>query len=166
MKAEKVLVVDFDGCYVRNDFFAEQFVRKALDRPFFILTHFIVRKRSWLELKKMLLVDVNIGYPLEQLINQTVSEFIEKNREQYSSVVLVSASPEEFVRKILSGNNVFDEVYGSTTVNLKSKDKLAFIKEKFGEKFEYIGNSSDDDVILKAAAKGYKVVNEKLLPYA
>jgi hypothetical protein len=163
---EMILIVDFDGCYVRNDFFAEQFVRKAIENPFFAMSHFLFRKRTLLETKELLLEDFTINYPIEQLVNSSVHEFIGQNRNRYSRVVLVSASPEEFVRRILSGTQVFDEIHGSTTVNLKGLEKLSFIKAQFGSNFHYIGNSSDDDVILKAAAKGYKVTNHKLLEYA
>ena len=165
MKTSPVLVVDFDGCYVKNDYFAERLFKKSIENPLIVLGYLLDKKQNWLDLKKELLENLEISYPLTQLVNEAVREFIHNNRKNYSQVVLVSASPDAFVKRIAAGQNMFDEIHGSTNTNLKAGEKLSFIRDRYGNNFHYIGNSADDDVILAAAMKGFKVKKGQLHEY-
>jgi len=60
---------------------------------------------------------------------------------------------------------VFDEVYGTENgTNLKGKNKLKLLIEKFGEQhFDYIGNSYSDLTIFSGARYSYLVNPKKSL---
>lgn len=160
-----VLVVDFDGTYLKNDFFAEQFYKKLIENPFFLLGHFMSGSKNLLALKHKLLADVTLQYPAAQLVNTAVADFIREHRASYARVVLVSASPDAFVKRILAGDVTFDSIHGSTDINLKGEHKLAFIREQFGDDFHYIGDSAADIPILKSAKKGFLVRSNGVYAY-
>lgn len=160
-----VLVVDFDGTYLKNDFFAEQFYKKLIENPFYLLGHWISGGSSLLALKHKLLAPLTLQYPVAQLVNEPVAGFINDNRGNYSKVVLVSASPDAFVKRMLDGDATFDSVHGSTDVNLKGENKLAFIREQFGDDFHYIGDSKADIPIFKSAKKGFRVRGNGVYEY-
>jgi phosphoserine phosphatase len=160
-----VLIVDFDGTYLKNDFFAEQIYKKAIENPFFLLRHFLWSRADLLALKLRLLAPLELNYPVEQLVNPVVAGFIKDHREQYSQVVIASASPDVFVKRVLQNDPLFTGVYGSTTVNLKGEKKLKFILDTFGDNFHYIGDSSADIPIFRAAKKAYRVKGNQLHAY-
>ncbi len=158
-----VLVVDLDGTYLRNDFFAEQFYKKLFENPFFVGYH--LATGGILKTKSALLDKLVIEYPINQLINHEIETFIRANRRNYERVVIVSATPDFFVKRILAADKNFDAVYGSVDVNLKGEKKLDFIRTHFGEDFHYIGNSSSDIPILKAAKKGFLAGRNRIDEY-
>jgi phosphoserine phosphatase len=157
-----VCIVDFDGTYFRNDYFKECFYRKLLKNPFSIFRHFLWKRKSLLALKYLLLEELELDYDPFELVNSTVSDWVLANKSNYDQVVLVSATPQFFLEKILVKNELFDSIYGSTSVNLKGKNKLNFILEKFGSAFDYIGDSSDDTVIFRHAKNAFKVKFNRL----
>ena len=160
-----VLVVDFDGTYLKNDFFAEQFYKKLIENPFYLLGHWISGGNNLLALKNKLLANVTLQYPLEQLVNPVVADFIQANRQSYTKVVLVSASPDEFVKRILAADKTFDVVSGSTDINLKGDKKTAFIRNTFGDDFHYVGDSASDIPIYRSAKKGFVVKSTGVYEY-
>lgn len=153
----KVCVVDFDGTYFKNDYFKECFLRVLITRPWVLIDHFILKRRSLLALKHELLESLNIPYDPSNMVNDSVNEWIKTNRHHYNKIVLVSASPDFFVKKLLQSSNVFDEVYGSSSINLKGKAKWEFIEEKFGDQVDYIGDSKSDEYIFKQVKNGIRV---------
>jgi phosphoserine phosphatase len=157
-RALVILVVDFDGTYLKNDFFAEQFYKKLIENPSYLLYHGVING-NLVKLKHRLLRNVNPTYAAEQLVQPTVAEFLRNRKAQYNSIVLVTASPEDFVKRILHNDTTFDEIHGTKDVNLKGNNKLQFIRDKFGEEFHYIGDSSADTPIFQAARKAFRVKN-------
>jgi 4-hydroxybenzoate polyprenyltransferase len=152
-----ICVVDFDGTYFKNDYFKECFLRVLITRPWVLINHFILKRRSLLALKHELLESLAIPYDPSNMMNHSVNEWIQTNRHHYDKIVLVSASPHFFVKKLLQSSNVFDEVYGSTSINLKGKAKWQFIEEKFGNQVDYIGDSKADEYIFKQVNNGIRV---------
>jgi len=157
-----VCIVDFDKTFLVNDYFKESFYKKLLENPFYILWHFI-RRGSILDLKNILLRDLEIQYPIEQLINPIINEWISKNRKNYDKLLLVSASPDFFVKKIISPLCIFDEIHGSIDINLKGRKKLQFIQNRYENEFCYLGDSKDDYIIFKYAKESYLISKNKLL---
>jgi phosphoserine phosphatase len=157
-----VCIVDFDGTYFRNDYFMECFYRKLLKNPIFIFRHFLWERKSILSLKYLLLQELELDYDTSELVNPTVSDWLLANKSKFDQVVLVSATPQFFLDKIFVNNELFDSIYGSTSVNLNAETKLNFILEKFGSDFYYIGDSLDDNVIFRHAKNGLKVKFNRL----
>jgi hypothetical protein len=158
-----VCVIDFDGTFLVNDFFKEAFFKKIIENPFFIIKHFFIEKKGILALKVKLLSDCKVDYPLEILMNHLVINWISENRYLYDKILLVSASPDFFVKSILDKTSFFDEIHGSKDVNLKGISKFNYIKERWGD-FDYLGNSNDDLPIFKYCNRAF-IVSYKSIVY-
>lgn len=158
-----VCIIDFDGTFLKNDFFEECFYKKLIENPLYILRHFLWSRKGLLELKKDLLRKAEVPYDIDFLINKEVWQWVEANRGKYSKIVVVSATPEFFVQNLLTPLGLFDEVYGSTSVNLKGNAKLQFIRERWGEDFTYIGDSRADLPIFSKASTALKVTKRGLI---
>lgn len=158
-----ICVVDFDGTLVKNDFFLEIFFRTLIERPFFLFKILYIKKLSLIEIKQELLLNHQIEYNLSGLMNQLVLDWITLNKHKYSEIYLVSATPDFFIKRVLKNQPEFDEIYGSTEINLKGVNKLNFILDKWGEDFAYLGDSSADIPIFKKSKEAYKVTKNKIL---
>jgi phosphoserine phosphatase len=159
-------VIDFDGTFLKNDYFKESFYKKVIENPFYLLNHFLIKRKNLLSLKFELLKDFSPEYEIELLINPEVKKWILENKHRYSKLILVSASPDFFVHKILSQVDCFDEVYGSTEVNLQGLQKLEFIKAKLGTDFDYLGDSKADIPIFRNSQNAFKVTNKGIIHVA
>jgi len=155
-----VCIVDFDKTFLKNDFFKERFYRVLIYRPLELILHFIIQQKSLLELKHSLLSSFEINYQIDSLINEDVKKWIIDNRQNYDKVIIVSASPDFFVKRVLKNITLFDEIHGSQEINLKGKKKLAYIVEKWGNKFDYIGDSRVDIPIFKACKNAFKLTKK------
>jgi phosphoserine phosphatase len=156
-------VIDFDGTFLKNDYFKELFFKKMLENPLFLLNHFLFKRKDLLSLKFELLKDLSPEYEIDLLINQHVKTWIKENRKQYTKLVLVSASPDFFVKKILSKITYFDEIHGSADINLKGLQKLHFIQENFGNEFDYLGDSNADVPIFKHCRNAFKITHKGII---
>lgn len=151
-----VLVVDLDGTFFKNDFFKEQLMLQILKRPFTTLLKYF-KSNNWVEFKTFILQNTSpTKETVNNLINPIVLNYINTNRTNYTKIVMVSASPDSFVKRAVP-SGIFDELHGSINVNLKSDKKLAFIIQHYGKNFHYIGNSKDDEVIFLNAKKSIKI---------
>ncbi len=158
-----ICIVDFDQTFLKNDYFKESFFRMLLFKPHYMLKHFILDRKGLFELKFDLLSTLEIKYKIDHLVNPIVKDWITENNHKYEKVILVSASPDFFVKRVLKDSLIFDEIYGSEDVNLKGENKLAFIKEKWGNEFDYLGDSKADIPIFKASRNGYKITRKGLI---
>lgn len=158
-----VCVIDFDRTFLLNDYFMETFFRKLLDNPAYLIRHFLVSKESILALKKKLLSEYLTKHTPKLLINPSVDAWIRDNRARYDKIILVSASPDFFVKQLLSGYTSFDEVHGSKEMNLKGRAKLDFIKQQYGDQFDYMGDARADHVIFNLAQRAFKVNGKQIM---
>jgi phosphoserine phosphatase len=150
------LICDFDGTLVKNDFFEEKVFKLFLKQPWQVLKYFF-REEGLLNLKHQLLDDYLPEYDLEFIFNQILIEWIKENRKNYQETLLISASPDLFVKRVAVPLNIFDRIHGSLSVNLKGQNKLRFIQESGLLPFSYIGNSSTDTPIFKASNQAYLI---------
>jgi hypothetical protein len=163
MNENKICVIDFDGTFIRNDFFEELFFKKLITNPFFLINHFIIKKKGILDLKYTLLNNYYINYSIDFLLNNIVSTWINENRHKYEKIILVSATPDFFVKRILQSITCFDEIYGSVNINLKGENKVIFIIKNLNKNFDYIGNSKDDIPIFKKSILSLKITKKGLI---
>ena len=161
-----ICIIDFDRTFMLNDFFLEAFFRKLLGQPFYIARYFLTSKKNILELKRSLLDGYQNKYDLDLLINPSVKEWIQNNRSEYEKMILVSASPDFFVKKLLAEYSFFDAIHGSSDINLKGKAKLDFIIQHYGNQFDYMGDSRADEPIFAAATRAYKVTGKNITELA
>ena len=158
-----ICIVDFDGTLLKNDFFEETFFKNLIDNPFYLLILLFKKKFNLLEIKKELLANLNCKYDINFLINDEVIAWINNNRNRFTHIFLVSATPDNFLKLILKDQIIFDEMFGSKKINLKGSEKLKFIQQKWNIDFAYIGDSNDDIPIFKVANESYKVINNKVI---
>jgi phosphoserine phosphatase len=125
--------------------------------------HFLIKRSSILELKKELLLNFKINYPIQLLLNPMIIHWINENKAHYEKIIIVSASPDFFVKEVLKQLDFIDEMHGSTSINLKGKNKLDYIMNKWGNNFDYLGDSKSDNIIFKSARNGFLVTSNKLI---
>ena len=153
------LICDFDGTLIRNDFFEEKFYKCLIEQPWLIIKHGL-KQNGLLNLKHHLLDEFSPEYDTGFLFNHGVIQWINNNRGDYKKVLLISASPDPFVRRIVEPLNIFDSIHGSINSNLRKYQKLQFIKESGLLPFSYIGDSEDDSPVFDASLQAYKIVSD------
>ena len=158
-----VCIIDFDKTLLKNDFFKEIFYRTLLQNPFKLINHFLIKRSSILELKKELLLNFKINYPVQLLLNPIIIHWINENKAHYEKIIIVSASPDFFVKEVLKHLDFINEIHGSKDINLKGQNKLDYIIEKWGNNFDYLGDSKSDNIIFKSARNGFLVTSNKLI---
>jgi len=158
-----VCIIDFDKTLLKNDFFKEIFFRTLIQNPLKLINHFSIKRSSILELKKELLLNFKINYPVQLLLNPIIINWINENKAHYEKIIIVSASPDFFVKDVLKHLDFIDEIHGSTNINLKGNNKLDYIIGKWGNNFDYLGDSRSDNVIFKSARNGFLVTRNKLI---
>ena len=158
-----VCIIDFDKTLLKNDFFKEIFYRTLLQNPFKLINHFLIKRSSILELKKELLLNFKINYPIQLLLNPIIINWINENKAHYEKIIIVSASPDFFVKEVLKQLDFINEIHGSKDINLKGQNKLDYIIEKWGDNFDYLGDSKSDSIIFKSARNGFLVTSNKLI---
>ena len=150
------LIVDFDRTFLRNDFFEEQLVIQLIRNPFKTLSKF-VKSNNWVDFKMEILDNYKVVPEVfESLINRKVLDEMDTAKANGRAVICISASPQNFLDRVIP-DGYFHSIIGSKDYLLKGKKKLEFIIEKYGDKFDYIGDSPSDDIILKEAVIGIKV---------
>ena len=94
--------------------------------------------------------------------NNSIINFINKNRKKYTHVILISGSYYKYVESIADYLNIFDSFKGtSITINMISSNKTTYLKNNFNNFiFDYIGDSKKDIPIWKESRKAF-VVNRK-----
>jgi hypothetical protein len=158
-----ICIVDFDGTFFKNDFFLEIFFKLLIERPLYLFKLCFKNKFKLLDIKIVLLTEYRITYDVNFLINHEVICWIKENKNRFTNFYIVSASPDFFIKYILRNQDIFFELFGSNSVNLKGVQKLKFIQQKWGSNFAYIGDSSDDIPIFKVAKEAYKIINNKII---
>ncbi len=158
-----ICIIDFDKTLLKNDFFKEIFYRTLLQNPFKLINHFLVKRGSILHLKNELLLNFKLEYPIQLLLNPIIIHWINEQKAHYEKIIIVSASPDFFVKEILKHLDFIDEMHGSTSINLKGKNKLDFIIGKWGNNFDYLGDSQSDNIIFKSARNGFLITKNKLI---
>ena len=158
-----VCIIDFDKTLLKNDFFKEIFYRTLLQNPFKLINHFLIKRSSILDLKNELLLNFKINYPVQLLLNPIIINWINENKAHYEKIIIVSASPDFFVKEVLKHLDFINEMHGSTSINLKGKNKLDYIMSKWGNNFDYLGDSKSDNVIFKSARNGFLITRNELI---
>lgn len=158
-----VCIIDFDKTLLKNDFFKEIFYRTLLQNPFKLINHFLIKRSSILALKNELLLNFNLHYPIHLLLNPIIINWINENKSNYEKIIIVSASPNFFVKDVLKNLDFINEMHGSTNINLKGKNKLDYINSKWGSNFDYLGDSRSDNIIFKNAKNGFLIKGNEII---
>jgi phosphoserine phosphatase len=155
------LCVDLDGTLLETDTTKElifSFLRAKLWRCGELLFWWMQGRAH---LKRRLAEDAVLG--VEKLpVHPDFLQFLKEQHAAGRTLVLVSASDEQTVRRVAERFKLFAETIGSDgKTNLRGHAKVSHLIKLYGEKgFDYAGNSSVDYPVWQGAAEAI-VVNAR-----
>lgn len=138
------LCVDLDGTLIRTDSLWESVLLLIKGQPWsaFSLVYWFFGGRAYLKQKIAARVQID---PVHLPFNPEFLEWLKSERVAGRQLVLATAADESVAQAIAAHFGVFDEVIASNgSDNLKGRQKLARIRERFGDDFDYAGNSWAD----------------------
>jgi 4-hydroxybenzoate polyprenyltransferase/phosphoserine phosphatase len=149
-----LIICDLDDTLIKTDILLESVLKLIRTQPLRVLAlpFWFARSKAFAKSKIANLVTID---PATLPYRDEVLRLIRERRQSGARTILASASNERVVRAIAEHLQCFDDVKGSSdTVNLKSGNKLAWIKETFNNApFEYVGDSAADLPIWKSASR-------------
>jgi 4-hydroxybenzoate polyprenyltransferase/phosphoserine phosphatase len=152
------LCVDMDGTLLATDALWESIVLVAKKQPTLLLwlPFWLYRGKAFLKRQLALHVTLN---PALLPHNEAVVSFVTAARRAGRHVVLATAADRRVADTVAQRLDVFSAVLASDGQrNLSGREKLAAIVDHLkGADFDYIGNSSTDLPIWKAAARSVLV---------
>jgi len=157
------LVVDLDGTLTRTDTLIESILLLIKKSPLivFYLPLWLIRGRLFFKNKIAERISLNV----ETLpYNENLIAFLKDQKLAGRKLVLATAAHESIATKVSNYLGLFDDVISSDeTTNVKGETKLSEIRNKYGDKFSYAGDSSIDLPIWKSAQSAILVnVNKKV----
>ena len=163
-KDKIILAVDLDNTLIKTDmiFIGLKFLffKKAYLFPKLLLL-LVFKGKTY---AKKFLYD-NTQFSLSDIpFNESVIDFIKKNKKCYMSTLLISGSYYEYVNYIADYLKIFDYRVGTTLhYNMISMNKVNYIRNNFDDiAFDYIGDSIKDIPIWLEARKTYVVNSERI----
>lgn len=152
------LVVDLDGTLIRTDLLLESFYAALRQNPFLIL-----RIPFWLMRGKATLkINLAMYAYIDSKTLPYHSAFLTYLKDEHARgrvLVLATASIKKYADAIAAHLGIFNEVLATQgAFNLKGKNKLKTLVEKYGEKgFDYAGDDPADLHIFPHARKAILV---------
>ncbi len=156
MQTNRPLIVDLDGTLLRSDMLVESafaFLRHSPFRAYKLLTWLLKGKAN---LKAKLAAAVPLDVSLLPY-DEGVISFLEREKEKGRTLVLATASHQDYADAVATHFGLFDQVLGTIgSTNLSARNKRDVLVGKYGEKgFDYIGNSHDDLTVWTSAHKAH-----------
>jgi 4-hydroxybenzoate polyprenyltransferase/phosphoserine phosphatase len=153
------LVVDVDGTLIKSDLTFER-LRKFLMTPSSYKLLFANPPSDKLSLKLALeeTQEVNLS---SLPVNEEVLALIKVRHSEGGEIHLVSGSPQKSVEELSRRFPHIASATGSKDgVNLIGTQKLEFLRQRFPDGFDYIGDSKADVKIWQEAASAYTVTRK------
>ena len=155
-----IIVCDLDGTLIKTDMLFESVFLLIKKNPIYILLlpFWIIKGKAFLKSEIDKIIKIN---PQALPYNKDVIDFLNKEKNKGSKIVLATASNQNIANNIADYLGIFDEVYGSSKdFNLKAKKKRDFLNEKYGKQnYSYIGDSSADIPVWEDAKYAYVINN-------
>lgn len=153
-KANVPLVIDLDGTLIRTDSFLEALILVLRRNPLnlFRLPAWILRGKAYTKSRV-----VAIARPDVALLpyRQEVLDLISKAKQEGRHVVLASGSDSRVVEAVAGHLKLFDDVIGTSgDRNMTRDNKREALEARYGE-YDYVGDSSDDAVVLNGAREAF-----------
>ena len=143
----KIMIIDFDNTLITSDsLFSSFFTLVCKLRFFYLLNCFIILIfKGKLDLKKYLFINNLMTYKFN--FNQKVINVFKSNDS-----MIVSASYDPYLKKVLKKFIKKDKIIGSSSFILKGNKKSIFLINRYGYKnFNYIGDSFSDIPVWRAS---------------
>lgn len=150
---QSLFAVDLDESLLRTDILLEKCVKLVRQFPLMIFCIPFQMLRGKLAFKKWIHEKVQLDYATLP-VRKAVLEKIEQARARGERTLLISASLQEDVSKVGEVIPLFDELVGSSDVNLRGTKKLAYLEQNYSHlTLTYLGNAFSDLKIWKGAQK-------------
>jgi apolipoprotein N-acyltransferase len=158
LDTKPVLVVDLDGTLIRTDMMWESLARLLRRNPLAIFQILFWWSRGRALLKQKLAERVEIN-PATLPYHEKFCAWLRAEKNSGRTIILATASDLKMAQPVAAHVEIFDEVLASDgQTNLRSKNKLRALTEKFGERgFDYAGNSSADFAVWRGAREAVVV---------
>ena len=152
------LCVDLDGTLIKTDLLWESLARLLRQNPLQLLSILFWWTRGRAFLKQQLAKRVSID-PATLPYNQPFLAFLREQKSAGRKLILATAFDQKGAMLVADHVGLFDEVLASDgKTNLRGKNKLKKLTEKFGERgFDYAGNSSADLAVWRGAREAIVV---------
>lgn len=149
-----IIVVDLDGTLIRTDLLVESFAHAVSRSPLRALGHLAELRHGKAALKAALAEAADLDVALLPY-NQELIDWLNEERANGARLYLASAANERLVEAVADHLGIFAGCMGSTgSVNLSAQAKADRIRSDLGDKpFTYVGNSSDDLPVWRAASR-------------
>jgi 4-hydroxybenzoate polyprenyltransferase len=152
------LVVDLDGTLIKTDLLVESVCSLLRQEPLALVALPIWLLRGRAALKRAIAERVQ----LEPALLPYRAELLDYLRAEHGkgrSIILATASDEQFARQVADHLKLFAMVLGSDGINnLAAERKRARLVAQFGENgFDYVGNESRDMAVWSSARKAIVV---------
>ncbi|HXF10614.1 MAG TPA: UbiA family prenyltransferase [Desulfuromonadaceae bacterium] len=139
------LVVDLDGTLIKTDMLWEHLVRLLRKNPFamFAVLSWWLRGRAFLKQQLVRRVTVDAS---TLPFHEPFLAWLKEQKASGRKLILATASDLQMATPVAERAGIFDEVLASDgRTNLRSRNKLKALTEKFGDRgFDYAGNSTAD----------------------
>jgi len=162
-----VLAVDLDHTLIDTDMIYMGLKYLVLHKIYLLpLLIIILLFRGKPSSKKYLYENTSISIK-DLPYNNSIINFINKNREKYSHVILISGSYYKYVESIADYLDIFDSFKGtSLAVNMISSNKTIYLKNNFNNfVFDYIGDSKKDIPIWEESRRAFVVDRKNITKY-
>lgn len=150
--APKVIVVDLDGTLVNTDMLLENlflFLRLYPLRIFGVIFWLFGGKSYF----KRRIADAVLPDATSLPYNKDLLAWLEQQRTSGARLVLATASDWRIANRVAAHLGLFEEVFGTESINLASGNKQAAMVGRFGEHgYEYVGNSFADLAVWRSAS--------------
>lgn len=143
------LIIDLDGTLIKTDSLHEGLVTSLLKSPasIFRLLPALFKGKSFFKHTVTDIVEMSADI---FCYRSSLLSLIEDERKKGRKVLLVTAANQRIADNVQSHLQLFDKAQGSnSTLNLKGKNKLIWLKENFPEGFIYAGDHKADLPIWK-----------------
>jgi len=156
------LAVDLDGTLIAGDLLWEAVFVLLRKAPWSVFLFPFWLAQSKAVFKDAIFSRVELE-PDALAYRADVLDWLEGEKAAGRTIILATASCQNKAQQIADHLGFFTEVAGSDrTTNLKSKAKLEFLVERYGDAgFDYAGNSEDDVVLFDAARRAIVVAPDK-----
>ena len=156
MQANRPFVVDLDGTLLRSDMLVESAFAFLRHNPFRALAPLSWLSAGKANLKAKLAAEVQLNVT-SLPYDQQVIAFLEQEKGAGRTIVLATASHQDFAEAIATHLGLFDRVIATHgDINLSARTKRDVLVREYGGKgFDYVGNSRDDLKVWAAAHKAY-----------
>jgi 4-hydroxybenzoate polyprenyltransferase len=146
------ICVDLDGSLVKSDTLVDSILLLVRRHPLraFQLPLWLLKGKAGFKAE----IGRNVTLDVERLpYNQPLLESLRQRALSGRYIYLATGADQALANRVSDHLGLFVGTFASDgTTNLTGSRKLAALREKFGDRFLYIGNSSADMPLLRAAA--------------